>query len=95
MDNRKINFSTVFAGQDVGIGEVADSIWLVSFMDYDLGYFDENLAGLAHQRVEPGPNPFVPEMETMSPVLSVKDVSGIFPENAKSAGKFSNFVTIM
>jgi hypothetical protein len=34
------NFSKVFAGQAVGIKEVHDNIWLVSFMDYDLGYFD-------------------------------------------------------
>jgi putative transposase len=54
---RKVNLSTVFAGQCVGIREVADKIWLVSFMDYDLGYFDEEEA-----RVEPGPNPFVPEL---------------------------------
>ena len=37
---RKINFSTVFAGQVVGIREVDDQIWLVSFMDYDLGFLD-------------------------------------------------------
>jgi hypothetical protein len=36
---KKINFSTVFAGQAVGIKEVQNDIWLVSFMDYDLGYF--------------------------------------------------------
>ena len=53
---RKINFSTVFAGQLVGIREVEDQIWLVSFMDYDLGYFD-NVRG----RVEPGLNPFAPD----------------------------------
>jgi hypothetical protein len=35
---KKINFSTVFAGQAVGIKEVQNDIWLVSFMD-DLGYF--------------------------------------------------------
>jgi putative transposase len=35
LGNRKINFSTVFAGQAVGIKEVHDDIWLVSFMDYD------------------------------------------------------------
>jgi hypothetical protein len=29
---RKIDLSTVFAGQTVGIKEVADKIWLVSFM---------------------------------------------------------------
>lgn len=54
---RKINLSTVFAGQTVGIREVADKIWLVSFMDYDLGFFDEDVG-----RVEPAANPFVPEL---------------------------------
>ena len=34
------NLSTVFAGQAVGIKEVEEGIWLVSFMDYDLGYID-------------------------------------------------------
>jgi hypothetical protein len=37
LGRKKINFSTVFAGQAVGIKEVHDDIWLVSFMDYDLG----------------------------------------------------------
>jgi putative transposase len=37
LGKKKINFSTVFAGQAVGIKEVQDDIWLVSFMDYDLG----------------------------------------------------------
>ncbi len=37
---RKINLSTVFAGQLVGIREVEDRIWLVSLLHYDLGYFD-------------------------------------------------------
>ena len=54
---RKVNLSTVFAGQKVGIREVADRIWLVSFMDYDLGFFDED-----EGRVEPATNPFVPEL---------------------------------
>jgi hypothetical protein len=36
----KFNFSAVFAGQAVGIKEVQDDSWLVSFMDFDLGYFD-------------------------------------------------------
>ena len=60
---RKINLSTVFAGQIVGIREVADQIWLVSFLEYDLGFFDKD-----ENRVEPGPNPFAPEkVLTMSP----------------------------
>ena len=54
---RKVNLSTVFAGQTVGVREVADKIWLVSFMEYDLGFFDEDVG-----RVEPAPNPFVPEL---------------------------------
>jgi len=59
---RKINFSNVFAGQFIGIREVADSIWLVSFMDYDLGFFDET-----ENRVEPvGVNPFAPKVLPMS-----------------------------
>jgi putative transposase len=60
---RKINLSNVFAGQLVGIREVEDQIWLVSFMDYDLGFFDQD-----EGRVEPAPNPFVPDkVLTMCP----------------------------
>jgi hypothetical protein len=38
--NKKINLSVSLAGQAVGVKEVDDGIWLVSFMDYDLGYID-------------------------------------------------------
>jgi putative transposase len=38
---KKLNFSTVFASQAVGIEGVHEHIWLVSFMDYDLGYIDQ------------------------------------------------------
>jgi len=37
---KEINLSTSLAGQAVGIKEVDDGIWLVTFMDYDLGYID-------------------------------------------------------
>ena len=40
LHRKKINLSTVFAGQAVDIKEVDEGIWLVSFMDYDLGYID-------------------------------------------------------
>ncbi|MET0035788.1 MAG: integrase core domain-containing protein [Candidatus Thiodiazotropha lotti] len=53
---RKINLSTVLAGQCVGIREIDDQIWLVSFMHYDLGFFDQT-----ENRVEPAPDPFAPE----------------------------------
>lgn len=61
-NGRKVNFSKVFAGQSVGIRQVDDKIWLVSFMDYDLGYFDEE-----SNRVEPGENPFGAKVLPMSP----------------------------
>lgn len=50
---RKINVSTVFAGQLLGIKQVTNSVWLVSFMHYDLGYFDAETV-----RLEPIENPF-------------------------------------
>ena len=40
MHRKKINISTVLAGQRLGIKEVDDGIWLISFMHYDLGYID-------------------------------------------------------
>ena len=60
---RKINLSRAFAGQLVGIREVADEIWLVSFMEYDLGFFDQD-----EGHVQPAPNPFIPTVLPMSPV---------------------------
>jgi putative transposase len=58
LNSKKISFSRVFAGQLVGIREVNDKIWLAgrpypSFLDFDLGYFDEDDC-----RVEPLDNPF-------------------------------------
>ncbi len=40
MQRKKINVSTVLAGQRLGVKEVDDGIWIVSFMQYDLGYID-------------------------------------------------------
>lgn len=44
---RRINLSHVFAGQRVGVREVSENIWLVSFMHYDLGFFDHE-SGASH-----------------------------------------------
>ena len=60
---RKINLSTVFAGQNVGVKEVSDRIWLVSFMDYDLGFFDHETGRLGSAE-----NPFAAKVLPMSPV---------------------------
>jgi putative transposase len=57
---RKISLSQSFADQLVGIREVDDEIWLVSFMEFDLGYFDADAA-----RVEPAENPFSPRVLPM------------------------------
>jgi putative transposase len=59
---RKINVSQVFAGQKVGVKQVQDHIWLVTFMHYDLGYFDDEAC-----RLEPIENPFGSTLLPMSP----------------------------
>ena len=66
LGKKKINFSTVFAGQAVGIKKVRDDIWLVSFMNYDLGYLD-----LETRVLEPLENPFGPKVLPMSPGRTV------------------------
>ena len=59
---RKVNLSHVFAGQNVGVTQVSERVWLVTFMRYDLGYFDDETC-----RLEPIENPFVPKLLPMSP----------------------------
>jgi putative transposase len=59
---RKINLSQVFAGQTVGVKQTDDHVWLVTFMDYDLGYFDDETC-----RLEPIDDPFGPRLLPMSP----------------------------
>ena len=39
VDGRKVNLSHVFAGQSIGVTQVGERIWLVTFMQYDLGVF--------------------------------------------------------
>lgn len=58
---KKINLSITLAGQAVGIKEVEPGIWLVSFMEYDLGYID-----LEEKTLQPLANPFGPKVLPMS-----------------------------
>jgi putative transposase len=51
----------VFAGQKVGVKQTAEHIRLVSFMDYDLGYFDDETC-----RLEPIEDPFGPTVTHVS-----------------------------
>jgi transposase InsO family protein len=61
MYGKKINLSGVLAGQKLGIKEVDEGIWLVSFMHYDLGYID-----LEQKTLQPLDNPFGPGSSPMS-----------------------------
>jgi putative transposase len=59
---RKIDLSTVFAGQNVGIKEVSDLVWLVGFMQYDLSFFDHDTG-----RITSAENPFGAKVFPMCP----------------------------
>jgi len=61
MQRKKINVSTVLAGQRLGIKEVDDGIWIVSFMHYDLGYID-----LEQRTLQTIDNPFGTRLSPMS-----------------------------
>jgi hypothetical protein len=61
LHRKRINISTVLAGQKLGIKEVDEGIWLVSFMHYDLGYFD-----LEQKTLQPLDNPFGTRLSPMS-----------------------------
>jgi len=61
MHRKKINISTVLAGQRLGITEVDEGIWLVSFMTYDLGYID-----LEQRTLQTIDNPFGTRLSPMS-----------------------------
>jgi transposase InsO family protein len=61
MHRKKINISTVMAGQRLGLKEVDDGIWVVSFMAYDLGYID-----LEQKTLQPIDNPFGTRVPPMS-----------------------------
>jgi len=61
LHRKKINISSVLAGQRLGIKEVDDGIWLVSFMHYDLGYFD-----LEQKTLQTLDNPFGTRLSPMS-----------------------------
>lgn len=61
MHRKRINISTVLAGQKLGIKEVDDGIWIVSFMRYDLGYID-----LEQRTLQTIDNPFGARSSPMS-----------------------------
>ena len=83
MHRKRVNISTALAGQRLGIKEVDEGIWLVSFMSYDLGFID-----LEQKTLQPLDNPFGPRLSPMSQVRSVTHVSGLDRECVAGAGGF-------
>ena len=61
LHRKRINISSVLAGQRLGIKEVDEGIWIASFMHYDLGYFD-----LEQKTLQPLDNPFGTRLSPMS-----------------------------
>ena len=61
LHRKTINISIVLAAQRLGINEVDDGIWLISFMQSDLGYFD-----LEQKTLQPLDNPFGTRLSPMS-----------------------------
>ena len=61
MHRKKINVSTVLAGQRLGIKEADNGIWLLSFITYDLGYVD-----LEQRTLQTIDNPFGARLSPMS-----------------------------
>lgn len=61
MHRKKINISSALAGQRLGIKEIDDGIWLISFMNYDLGYID-----LEQKTLQTIDNPFGARLSPMS-----------------------------
>ena len=51
----------MLAGQRLGIKEVDEGSWLISFMSYDLGFID-----LEQKTLQPIDNPFGPRLSPMS-----------------------------
>ena len=62
---RKVDLSLVFAGQNVGVKQIDERIWLVSFMRYDLGFFDDETC-----RLESADNRFQAKVLPMSPAMN-------------------------
>jgi hypothetical protein len=58
---KRINISTVLAGQKFAIKEVDEGIWLLSFMHYDLGYLD-----LEQKTLQPLDSPFGTSLSPVS-----------------------------
>ena len=60
LSDRARGLSKSLAGQAVGIKEVEDGVWLVGFMDYDLGYIDSDKRTLQPLEIPSGQKCYPP-----------------------------------
>ena len=82
LHRKKINLSKSLAGQAVGIREVENGIWLVSFMSYDLGYID-----LEEKTLQPVDNPFGPHPEPAPAPAESRSMKAPGETEASNAGE--------
>ena len=73
-NGRKVFLSTVFAGQYVGLKQIEERLWTVTYMTYDLGFFDEESI-----RFSPHADPFQTEKLVSRPKVE-QPVSPMSPE---------------
>ena len=81
---RNLNISTVFARQNVGIKAVSDEVWLMSFMRYDLDFFDHETG-----RVTSAENSIGAKLQPACPERILTDVLGKDPRINGSGGVIS------
>ena len=81
LHRKRVSISTVLAGQRLGIKEVDDGIWIVSFMRYDLGFID-----LEQKTLQPLDNPFGPGVVIPARVGADSDVTWRDAERGDSVG---------
>lgn len=58
INKTRIYLGTPFSGYNVGIQQIEDGLWKVSFMNYDLGFFDKDST-----QIQAGTNPFLIKTE--------------------------------
>ena len=61
-NGKSIFISKSFKGENLGLTEISDGLWKVSFMTYDIGFFDEE-----EFRLSEVDNPFIKKVLPMSP----------------------------
>lgn len=72
--DRRVHIGTAFAGENVGLRELASGTWLVSFLDYELGYLDEGARLLPNSAADELDETMKTKMETTDSPLPMSPV---------------------